>query len=87
MSSEDFKKDKTLSALVNLLDEFMNVGLSETARQKYLCKWCLYTGNPYFRVQSHTKYHYNDKSFVPNKNVTSTTILIIKRRIKTTLKT
>ena len=40
-------QDCSLQALVSLLDNLMNAGLSNRAWKEYLCKWCLYTGNSF----------------------------------------
>ena len=66
--STDFEKDQTLSTLVNMLDKFMDVGLSHRARQKYLCKWCLYSGNSYCRVKKYTDKSQHIKSYMKRGN-------------------
>ena len=55
----DICQNCSLQALVNLLDNLMNAGLSNCAWKEYLCKWYLYTGNSFHGV---------NKSVYKNKN-------------------
>ena len=60
----DICQEQSLQALVYLLDNLMNAGLSNCAWKQYLCKWCLYTGNSFHRVN---KSVHKDRSDIVRK--------------------